>query len=94
MADLIDREQAINTVLGYLVEYCGAAFDEDMQKGLEAKFNRLPSLSTPSIGFCAWCKYREENGYCNEHKFYCDEFDYCSRWERMCGADMRGEHDE
>ena len=40
MADLIDREQAINTVLGYLVEYCGAAFDEDMQKGLEANFNR------------------------------------------------------
>lgn len=43
MSDLINREDAIDTALTFLVEYCGAAFDEDMQKILCERLDALPS---------------------------------------------------
>lgn len=41
--DLISRQAAIETALTYLVEYCGAAFDEDMQRMLKDQLDSLPS---------------------------------------------------
>lgn len=88
MADLIDREQAIKVALTYLVEYCGAAFDEDMQKGLEAKLNRLPTVDAVPVVRCRDCKHHH---FDKDGIPYCDGIDYgygwkddefCSRWER------------
>ena len=43
MSDLISRQAAIDAALTYLVEYCGAAFDEDMQRMLKKRLDSLPS---------------------------------------------------
>ena len=43
MDDLISRQAAIEAALTYLVEYCGAAFDEDMQRMLKERLDSLPS---------------------------------------------------
>lgn len=43
MNDLISRHAAIDAALTYLVEYCGAAFDEDMQRMLKKRLDSLPS---------------------------------------------------
>ena len=43
MQDLISRQAAIDAALTYLVEYCGAAFDEDMQRMLKERLDSLPS---------------------------------------------------
>lgn len=43
MSDLIDRQKAIDAALTFIVEYCGAAFDEDMQKMLCERLGDLPS---------------------------------------------------
>ena len=43
MSDLISRQAAIDAALTYLVEYCGAAFDEDMQRMLKERLDSLPS---------------------------------------------------
>ena len=43
MDDLISRQAAIDAALTYLVEYCGAAFDEDMQRMLKERLDSLPS---------------------------------------------------
>lgn len=43
MSDLIRRQDAIDAALTFLVEYCGAAFDEDMQKMLCERLDALPS---------------------------------------------------
>ena len=45
MKDLIERQAAINEVLSFLVEYCGAAFDEDMQNKLYQRLILLPSVT-------------------------------------------------
>lgn len=42
-SDLIECQAAINEVLSFLVEYCGAAFDEDMQNKLYQRLILLPS---------------------------------------------------
>lgn len=48
MSDPIEREDAINAALTFIVEYCGAAFDEDMQKMLCERLEKLPSaIPTP-----------------------------------------------
>ena len=44
MSDLIRRQDAIDAALTFLVEYCGAAFDEDMQKMLCERLDALPSV--------------------------------------------------
>ena len=43
MDDCISRQAAIDAALTYLVEYCGAAFDEDMQRMLKERLDSLPS---------------------------------------------------
>lgn len=43
MNDLISRQLAIDAALTFLVEYCGAAFDEDMQKMLCERLDAIPS---------------------------------------------------
>jgi len=42
MSDLISRQDAIETALTYIVEYCGAAFNEDMQMALKERLDSLP----------------------------------------------------
>ena len=46
MSDLIQRQDAIDAALTFLVEYCGAAFDEDMQKMLCERLDALPSAES------------------------------------------------
>jgi hypothetical protein len=43
VTDLISRQAAIDAALTFIVEYCGAAFDEDMQKMLCERLDALPS---------------------------------------------------
>ena len=101
MADLIDRQAAIKTVLTYLVEYCGAAFDEDMQRTLKERLDPLPSAE-PERKTGKW--NAEFNGAFRGGAYWFS----CSRCKRVvpevrnggwnfcpnCGADMRGEQDE
>lgn len=46
MSDLIDKQAAIQTVLDFIVEYLGGAFDEDFQKKLMERMNDLPSTKS------------------------------------------------
>lgn len=46
MDELISRQAAIETALTYLVEYCGAAFDEDIQRGLKKRLDAIPSAQS------------------------------------------------
>lgn len=63
MNDTINRQQAIDTVLTYLVEHCGAAFDEDMQRGLVQALMDIPSTKQwipceeqlPDPGYPEYC---------------------------------------
>ena len=41
--ELISRQAAITTSLEFIVEYLGGAFDENSQKELMARLQRLPS---------------------------------------------------
>ena len=41
--DTIRRQDAIDAALTFIVEYCGAAFDEEMQKRMFERLNDLPS---------------------------------------------------
>lgn len=43
MSDLISRQDAINTSLEFFVEYLGGAFDENSQKELMVRLQRLSS---------------------------------------------------
>ena len=43
MKKLIYLEDAIKEALSFLVEYCGAAFDEEMQKQLCQRLEQIPS---------------------------------------------------
>ncbi|MBR2556284.1 MAG: hypothetical protein IKE94_15665 [Aeriscardovia sp.] len=42
--DTVRRQDAIDAALTFLVEYCGAAFDEDMQKKMRERLDALPSV--------------------------------------------------
>ena len=55
MDDLISRQAAIDAALTYLVEYCGAAFDEDMQRMLKERLDSLPSAQPEED--CDTCKH-------------------------------------
>lgn len=46
--DTISRQAAIDATLTFIVEYCGAAFDEDMQKMLCERLDALPSTQSRS----------------------------------------------
>ena len=43
MGNPISRQTAIDEVLLFMVEYCGAAFDEDMQSKMKQRLENLPS---------------------------------------------------
>lgn len=43
MSGLISRQAATQTVLDFIVEYLGGAFDEDLQRKLIERMNALPS---------------------------------------------------
>ena len=49
MGDLISRQDAINTVLEFFVEFLGGAFHEDDQKILMKRMNELPDAETEPI---------------------------------------------
>ena len=87
MSDLIRRKDAKDAALTFIVEYCGAAFDEDMQKMLCERLGALPSAE-PEWKTGKWI----EDGYyglpcvCS----YCGtegkrEWKYCPN----CGAGMK-----
>ena len=86
MTDWIDRQAAIDAALTFIVEYCGAAFDEDMQKMLCERFDALPSAE-PKRKTGIWMgSVCSECG--NSTSFYYD-CDYCPN----CGAKMREDND-
>ena len=70
MSDLIKRQDAIDAALTFLVEYCGAAFDEDMQKMLCERLDALPSVEVPERKTGEWLPHPGER-----------EWDVCS----VCG---------
>ena len=99
MSDLISRQTAIDTALTFLVEYCGAAFDEDMQKMLCERLDALPSAE-PERKKGEWIKVGHwgRSYKCNQCGNYLDfdgvnagrgDANFCPN----CGADMRGEHE-
>lgn len=84
MSDPIDRQVAIDAALTYLVEYCGAAFDEDMQRMLKERLDSLPSAQR-------WipCEERLPYAECGESDTvlttcgYRDVEDTSVRWIRL-----------
>lgn len=46
MNDTIYRQVAIDAALSFMVEYCGAAFDEDMQTKMKQRLEDLPSAQS------------------------------------------------
>ena len=99
MSDLISRQTAIDTALTFLVEYCGATFDEDMQKMLCERLDALPSAE-PERKKGEWIKVGHwgRSYKCNQCGNYLDfdgvnagrgDANFCPN----CGADMRGEHE-
>ena len=85
MSDLIRRKDAIDAALTFLVEYCGAAFDEDMQKMLCERLDDIPSAE-PELT----AKVKEGWGLamccsCEKRVFPYDK--YCSH----CGARLEWE---
>lgn len=90
MSDLIRREDAIDAALTFLVEYCGAEFDEDMQKMLCDRIKDLPSaepkwlkISPAGIYECSECHQNVMTGDIEEYHF-------CHH----CGARMDAERNE
>ena len=81
--DVISRQAAIETALTYLVEYCGAAFDEDMQRMLKERLNSLPSAQSETT-------HMFEGSIKDSLFFYCEEcgepvhseYNYCPRCGR------------
>ena len=66
MSDLIDRQAAIDASVEYLVEYCGGAFDEEMQNGLKERLDVLPSAEPePELDeWCTDCKEYDQERHC------------------------------
>lgn len=86
MSDLISRQAASKFVLAFMVEYCGAAFDEYMQRGIEKAIAIIPSIE-PEIIRCKDCtnftQGKDEWGSCFENPMKMwRETDYCSWGER------------
>ena len=82
MDDLISRQAAIDAALTYLVEYCGAAFDEDMQRMLKERLDSLPPAQ-PDIVACGdcihWICHDRRCGYWNHGV---KPLDWCCHAER------------
>lgn len=92
MDDDISRQSAIEAALTFIVEYCGAAFDDDMQKMLCERLDALPSAE-PEIIRCKDCMhYVKDHGWnrieytvCSLsplHKVLREPNDFCSRAKR------------
>lgn len=87
MNDLISRQDAIITSLEFFVEYLGGAFDENSQKELMARLQRLPS-EEPEIIRCKDCKYyflgSDGIPFCFKHDvdMLWQDNDFCSKSER------------
>lgn len=89
--DCVSRQDAIKTSLEFFVEFLGGAFDENSQKELIARFQRLhtaqprmrgrwelSSLTRGPMRYCSECEF----GQCEkDERFY----SFCPN----CGADMR-----
>lgn len=91
--DTIRRQDAINAALTFLVEYCGAAFDEHMQTMLCDRLDALPSVE-PKHGTwiqkhpnSSWFECSECGATClgglKSGKLFCNN----------CGADMRTDNE-
>lgn len=94
MSDLISRQNAINTSLGFFVEFLGGALHEDVQKELIARFQDLPSAQ-PERKKGHWIYNSPITMKCDQCEFVIKDWD----WHRFkicpnCGADMRGENNE
>jgi len=85
--DTISRQAAIEAALSFIVEYCGAAFDENMQIGLKQCLDGLPSAEVEIVR-CQDCEHADYSGlpkgriYCMKNGSYMYEDDFCSKAER------------
>lgn len=98
MSDLIIRQDAIDAALTFLVEYCGAAFDEDMQKMLCERLDALPSAEPERIrGSWMMDSYYPDRLICSECTGQFDVWHWESKQMHFCpncGADMRTKENE
>ena len=85
MNDLISRQEAINKILEYFIEYHGGAFREDDQRALIEVFEKIPTVDAVPVIRCCDCIYFEyfENQFvqmthCDVHDRCPDYTDYCS----------------
>jgi len=91
VGDTISRQAAIDAALSFIVEYCGAAFDENMQIGLKQCLDGLPSAE-PEPHYCRECKWSQcyltecvNTGmlwYCLNWGDETDEEGYCHEFKR------------
>ena len=97
MSDLIDRQAAIDAALTFIVEYCGAAFDEDMQKMLCERLGELPSAE-PEQKKGKWIPDKSGIVYwnCSECGFASEAFgaDILYHFCPNCGARMEIRNNE
>ncbi len=66
MSDYISRQAAIQTVLEFIVEYLGGAFDEDLQKKLMERMNILPPTQ-PEITDIQAIEQLQASGWMQSH---------------------------
>lgn len=55
--DLISRQETINKILEYFIEYHGGAFREDDQRALIEVFKKMPTVDAESVIRCKDCRY-------------------------------------
>ena len=95
MDDTISRQEAINTSLGFFVEFLGGAFHENAQKELIARFQNLPPAQ-PEIVRCKDCENWDttwQNDYAPNYH-YCPLVDGTRRDDFYCAdAERRGKQD-
>lgn len=87
MNDLISRQEAINKILEYFIEYHGGAFREDDQRALIEVFEKIPIVDAVPVIRCKDCKFLRLTGTvwkCQNRlvMMLCEPNDYCSRAER------------
>lgn len=92
MTGMIERQAAIDAALTFIIEYCGAAFDEDMQKMLCERFDALPSAE-PKKG--KWIEFSPKAIYeCSLcHKYVATADIEADHFCPYCGAKMEADHE-
>ena len=60
--DLISRQEAINKILEYFIEYHGGAFREDDQRALIEVFEKMPTVDAEPVRHGRWVEEVTDDG--------------------------------